>query len=571
MRLDPAIDEIPSALSNAEKCRRHRRKKKAPVQIAILDMETDPFDNVGKTAVYPFLAVLHRNDAAPLVLWDENYPRLMQQVRDAILALPGRFIIYAHNGGRFDFLLLLRELRGEVLFKGRSLMSAQIGPHELRDSFHIIPESLKNANRKTEIDYSYFTRARRGKHKQEIIDYCIDDCESLYEIVSTFRDQFGTPLTIGQAAMREIKKSGIVVENLTEGADAFFRNWFFGGRVECLKKGIFDPTDLGLFDVNSMYPYTMANYLHPSSSSFTVSDCLSDDTAFLTIRCRNNGALVSRAPDGSLTTRQKEGIFNTTIYEFNVARKHGLIRDIEILQCIKFERYTHFKAFVEPLYEARQLAKKRIQHAKANGDHFALRLAEKDSLFYKLLLNNGYGKFAQNPRRFKTHYITDPMERPADDEAYGDLPLIEADGYWIWCKDSDCHRYNNVATAASITGASRGVLLDALASCRNPVYCDTDSIICTALDDKQLIDPIALGAWDREAQISAFIGNGKKLYAYKCPDNRTVVKAKGMNGVSWDDMVALANGKILHKTMKAPTIGKDGIQHYLTRELRATI
>jgi hypothetical protein len=572
VRIDPGRDELPVALTGAERNRRYKKKQSAakpPIRIAILDMETDPFDNVNETPVYPFLAVLYTKECPPIIIWDENYDSLTRRVRDAILDLPGRYIIYAHNGGRFDYLLLLRELRGEVMFKGRSLMSAKIGPHELRDSFHIIPESLKNANRKMEMDYSCFTKSRRNVHRDAIITYCIDDCESLYEIVSVFHEKFGTPLTIGQAAMSELRKH-YKFERMPELADDYLRQWFFGGRVECLKTGIIQ-APLNLYDVNSMYPHVMATYQHPVSSSFDIGRRLRGDTIFITLHCKNRGALVCRADDGSLTTQCTEGVFNTTIWEYEVARKHGLISDVEIIRTLQFPQLTDFSKFILPLYTLRQSAKEALQTA----DPFTARNLTRDILFYKLLMNNAYGKFAQNPRRFKQHFITEPMTRP-DDNAFewGDLPDIETDGYWIWSQPTPEHRYNNVATAASITGAARAVLLDALASCDNPVYCDTDSIICSRLDDRQHIDKLALGAWDIEASMHTFIGNGKKLYAYKrCdrePPKDVVVKAKGVAGVTWDEMMQVAAGQTIVKKMSGPTIGADGSQHYLARELRAT-
>lgn len=579
MRRDPGEYEIPGEdtarpFTQSERAGRYRKRKKPPIQVGILDLETDPFDNETLGEIYPFLAVLYLGpEREPVVIWDENWQRLMQQVHDVINQLPGRFIIYAHNGGRFDYLFLLRELRGEVLFKGRALMSAKIGAHEIRDSLHIIPETLKNANRKTEIDYKLFKKGKRDAHRREITDYCIDDCVSLYEVVTAFRDEFGTPLTIGQAAMRAIKKS-YSFDRLTETSDLYFRQWFFGGRVECLQPGVYDPIGLRLYDVNSMYPFVMAKYSHPISANFSVFDTIRANTIFLTIRAQNNGALVSRGEDGSLSTQIKHGIFNTTIWEYEVALKHGLIRDVEVVKTIEFERSTDFANFVIPLYEGRQRSKELQREAIRSGDIVAERNHSRDVLFRKLLMNNGYGKFAQNPRRFKVHMITDTRERPGDEEEWGTLPEIETDAYWVWSKPTDDLRFNNVCTAASITGAARAVLLDALAGSVSPVYCDTDSIICRDIGDVDT-DAFRLGAWDIEAKIDAFIGNGKKLYAYRIPDREPpkniVVKAKGMNGVTWEDMLRIANGDKITKTMRAPTLQRDGSQEYMRRILRQTI
>jgi hypothetical protein len=613
MRLDPATVDVPEQFGKARRkdyWRARRRAVKAanPTLLAVLDMETPPFGC--DEEIKPFLAVLYTAENT-VVIWDENPERLIQRVYDAILALPGKYIVYAHNGGRFDFMFMIRELRGKVMFKGRSLMSAMIGPHELRDSFHIIPEKLKNANRKTEIDYNLFKRGSRNRHRDIIIAYCIDDCTSLYELVASFWQEFGTPLTIGQAALRELKKH-YQFDRLSEATDAYFRSWFYGGRVECIRSGLVIPAKepFNLYDVNSMYPYVMANYQHPISASFHVRDRITPNTIFLTIRCKNNGALVSRKEDGGLTTKQTEGIFNVTIWEYEVAMKHRLIADVEVIRTIEFPKTTDFSNFIMPQYDGRQRSKELIADAKRNGDYVSERIHSRDSLFKKLLMNNGYGKLAQNPRNFKVHYVTDPMDIPPPDNKdwreladlrspddyrraavarWGDMPVIETEQHWIWCHPADDFRFNNVATAASITGAARAVLLGALATCHDPLYCDTDSIICKRLGDNQEIHATKLGAWDIEAQVSAYIGAGKKLYAYHDPNKEyrdetekkpcshcgrvhpgCSVKAKGTANVTWQDMLELINGKRVTKRMFAPIINKDGSQTFLTRELRAT-
>src|SRR5262249_48976384 len=151
----------------------------------------------------------------PIIIWNENWRELVKEVKDVIENLSGRFIIYAHNGGRFDFMFFIHELRGQVMFKGRSLMSARIGDHELRDSFHILPEKLQNIAGKDKISYDDMRRERRSKPaiKQQIIDYCLSDCRYLFSAVVAFRDRYGSSLTIGQTALRELKKH-YHVENL---------------------------------------------------------------------------------------------------------------------------------------------------------------------------------------------------------------------------------------------------------------------------------------------------------------------------------------------------------------------
>jgi len=141
-------------MSAVERKRRQRGKaqRERAENIAILDMETDPFDAVEEMIIRPFLAVLYSDKFDTVVIWEENEDVFAEKVTAAIEKLPGKFTIYAHNGGRFDFLFLLHKMRGPVAFKGRGIMQAYIGAHELRDSFHIIPERLANWQ-KEKFDY----------------------------------------------------------------------------------------------------------------------------------------------------------------------------------------------------------------------------------------------------------------------------------------------------------------------------------------------------------------------------------------------------------------------------------
>jgi hypothetical protein len=539
--------------------------------VAVLDTETNPFDAATEAKVYPFLAVLYFGDREPIIIWDNDWRQLVDKLVIAIRNLPGRYIIYAHNGGRFDYMFLVHHLRGEVIFKGRGLMSAKIGRHQLRDSFHILPEKLKNVGGKDDIDYALMLPAARNKpnNRRLIIDYCLADCRYLYDAVMAFRKRFGGPLTIGQAAIRELRRVYKRCENLDDETDHYLRSYFFGGRVECLRYGMVRG-NFNLFDVNSMYPFVMSRRLHPIGREVYINDKIREGrTAFITLRCRNNGALVARAFDGSLTTSVREGIFNTTIYEYETAIRHNLISDIEIISTVEFRYFSDFSKFVDPIYAERQERKRELDDAIRVSDDARIKTLRYDVLFAKLLLNNAYGKFAQNPRRFRNYLITEPDWMPPVE--WGEFPEVSENGYSIWSKPNPEFRFNNVGTAASITGAARAYLMDTMATARDILYCDTDSLICTDLGGNSFCDPYELGAWDREARISTFIGNGKKLYAYETmPDAKRVIKAKGCNAVTWQDMIDVSNGQEIAKIMAGPTLYKDGTQEYITRRIKQT-
>ena len=554
---------------------RQRKKTQKIEDIAILDMETDPFDNVSKDKIYPFLAVLYAENFEPIVIWDNEFEAFVDKVVSAIEALPRSYTIYAHNGGKFDFMFLMHKLRGRVNFKGRGIMSAQIGEHQLRDSFHIIPERLANF-KKDKFDYvKKLKKASREMYRDEIIKYCINDCKYLLDIVKSFVKEYGFKISIGQAAMANLK-SHYKFDNVSENTDEYLRQFFFGGRVECIKGRGHYVGAYNLYDVNSMYPFAMAEYAHPIGSNYICRTGTPDsDTIFLDISCVSNGAFVLRSTEnGTHAPYGERHRFKTTIWEYNVAKKYNLIRDEEIHGCVDNLKRTNFKNFVNPLYDKRQLTKERLKSMKAIGLEGTPEFDDikKDDIFLKLILNNAYGKFAQNPRRYKEHFVTDPSEEPPSDKNgnWGIAPEFAGEHYWIWSRPNPRYKFNNVGTGASITGAARAILLEAIQNADDPIYCDTDSLICRQLLNSELSET-RLGAWDLEKELSEVIINGKKLYEMiDRHSGKGSIKAKGAGNITHDQMLELLQGGEITDVSKGTTLTKTGQQYYMTRRIRAT-
>ena len=557
---------------------RAARKEARLENIAILDMETDPFDPETKAMICPFLAVLYSDNFEPIIIWEpENdtagRERFANAVVKAISDLPDQYTIYAHNGGKFDYMFFVHLIRGKVSFKGRGIMACKIGTHDLRDSLHIIPEKLA-AWKKDDFDYTKLKANRRGEYKQAIIQYCINDCRYLLEIVQAFLTRYGFKLSIGQAAMAALRQH-YKVKTIGENYDAILRTFFFGGRVECLRGRGYWRGDYKLYDVNSMYPFAMANYQHPISNEYIKRRGAPDTrTVFLELDCINRGALVRRNEDNETSANETSGRFLTTIWEYETALKYGLISNVKIHWVIDCMERSDFSKFVVPLYEFRQGTKARLKTLPEGTPEYED--AKKDDFFFKYLLNNAYGKFAQNPRRYKESFITNPSEHPTDEpETYGPLPVYECGRYWIWERPQEKLRFNNVGTAASITGAARAILMEAIQNATDPIYCDTDSLICKSLSNVT-ISPTQLGAWDLEKSYSEIIITGKKQYACKVADlpdghpRKFVLKSKGVSGLVWNDYVRMLSGDVIHTINKAPTLTRFGAQFYMKRDARAT-
>jgi DNA polymerase elongation subunit (family B) len=613
----PCIGERP--MTQAEKYAKRASSieaKQRRTNIMVLDSETDPFDNKQpEKHVKPFLIVLHSLRFAELgvqtdeqypdcvVFWDQKSERLIQKVSDFLGTLPEAFTIYAHNGGRFDFMFLIRKIRGDIIFKGSAIMSARIGRHSIRDSLYIIPESQRNID-KDNFDYSNMRRANRERARLEIIRYCVSDCRKLLRIVLKFIDNFGLKLTIGQASIGELRHDYPEIERLGEGMDNILRDFYKGGRVSCIAgRGDFHG-DFKTFDINSSYPNVMAKFRHPIGNFWDYKIIgggpINDETCFIELECDNYGALMGLDDQNRMSANIEHGVFCTTIHEYNMAIKYNLIENIKIIRRLDCSKQTTFEKFVIPRYENRQKIKAELAAMKARGGEnsaawFDLR---DDDLFYKLVLNSSYGKTGQDPRRFKCYFITAPNCEPPEAwfasleripeherELYRDDPEFLGRDYWIWHKPAPRLSFNNVGVAASVTGAARAVLLEALQHAENPLYCDTDSIICEHLQGVDM-HPTRLGAWDLEDELTRVAIVGRKTYCvwHREPKKRTAaqlaqgaspdytIKSKGVSPdqLSCDDIIGMISGGSTLTRNRAPTFDRFGGQRYIERRIRAT-
>lgn len=595
------------AMTGTERSRKSRGpvKERKIENIAILDFETDPFDGMSDEDIMPFVCVLYAENFEPIIIWEENPKKFLKLVYNAIVNLPDSYTIYAHNGGKFDFLFLVSKLRGNVQFKGRGIMAAKIkgkhGVQELRDSFHIIPERLANWQ-KDSFDYMKLRKGARHKWRAEIIRYCLSDCKYLLEIVKHAVTTYGLKLSIGQMAMAELKKH-YKPKNIGENMDFYLRRFFFGGRVECLEGMGHFRGPFKLIDVNSMYPFVMASVKHPIGNEYNIrSDgSINAHTVFIDLTCRNHGALIGKTEKGETSAEILEGRFFTTIHEYKMARKYKLIEKVQIHHCIDCDELTDFSRFIVPMYAKRQETKALMDKLKREGktDTFEFKDTKKEDMFLKFLMNNSYGKFAQNPRNYKKYCLTDPGKEPSDYDDYdgedwGTEPAARNDDYCVWERREGILRFNNVGTAASITGAARAVLLEALQFAVRPIYCDTDSIICADIANVK-IHKSELGAWDLEKTYDEIIIAGKKLYAAKVAGkeenskDRILIRSKGAgkvdniakelelrnagymaSGLIWQDMLGMLKGKSTEIRARGPTLNRNGEQYYLRRNIRAT-
>jgi hypothetical protein len=480
-------------------------------------------------------------------------------VARAVAELPRETIVYAHNGGRFDFHYLLPWFdAGEqfMLIRGR-IARAAIAGRELRDSWLLLPEPLARTGLKGEIDYSHLESAVRERHREEIAAYLRQDCEALYDLLAAFFAEHGgreAPLTLPAAALRRwTELQGARRPSIPERLDETLRPFYFGGRVEARRLGV-----LGgpwrVYDVNSAYASAMLAP-HPIGRPITWPGLAPEsewDRAFAIVTARSDGALPVRLASGEVTfPTVARGRFLATGHELRAGLETGRLAIDSAHLTHVFPDSIRFERFIEYYW------KRRVELREA-GDHLG-------QLVAKRTMNAVYGKLGQDPRRRFKHALV-----RADAEG---LAAMLRDGWsiagalppWLLLARANPSPWGflHVGAAASITGAVRARLLLALHAAREPVYCDTDSIICRALPGAR--KGAQLGDWKLEATLTRLAIVGKKLYAGHTRDGKVKLATKGVRLTSEQIFRLARDGGSVAWEADAPTFQPAGAPRFLRR------
>lgn len=479
------------------------RKKREVRDLAVIDFETDPFE-FGKVPE-PFACGYYDADTYQEFWGADCVVQLMDFLKDE----PPK-VIYAHNGGKFDFYFLLDYLDEKLMLINGRISRATIlnDLHELRDSFLILPMPLKTHGKKV-ISYRKFRKQFREKYKRDILNYLKYDCESLFDWVKRFRDLYGNGLTLAGAAFKQLKQTDYPTGNTYEEFDSFFRPFYFGGRVQCFKVG----AHYGQFkyvDINSAYPFAMMSK-HWCGSRYTEQFVIPKTGDFFAhIKAISRGCLPIKV-DGKLFFPNDNIVreYKVTGWEVLAGLETATLDIVEVIRIYKPAFTASFSEYVDKFFALKKAAEER-------GD-------DTERTFAKLMLNSCYGKFGQDGRKFEEFAITGFGMFPegGDWKPYADTET----GHSIYSKSAPSETFYNVATAASITGFVRAYLWHAICKSDGVLYCDTDAILCETFNgdvgDK-------LGQWDVEAEpVEVYIAQ-RKMYALKMADGKTKKACKGV-------------------------------------------
>lgn len=517
--------------------------KKATKNICVIDVETDPFE-VGQVPL-PFLwGVFDGVDYRTFFAKEQMFEHLK-----AI----GAKVVWAHNGGKFDFWYLANdfdEWSKPMIVSGR-LMEIEARGIKFRDSYSLIPTPL-SAWHKEKIDYSKFTRRARWHHLSEIIDYLEIDCRALHAMLTAFRTRFGDGLhTIAQASRRQagtiLRANGLRFPKASYSSDILCRPAYHGGRCEVFVRGSFT-FPLALYDIVSAYPWAMT-FSHPCGKTFKeklrTTPVRFENTSIYEIRADSNGALPQEIfnpehrlifPDGI-----RNGWFQVFGHEINSGLETDTLSVREVRSQIVAEDQIDFRPFVAKFFDektkSRELEKR---------------------LFSKLILNALSGKLGVNPSRYQSHILiaTEYVGASSIDPkgwtftgTLGNLALL-ARPY----ARREMH-FGHVMCAASITSMVRARLWREICTARRagfpPVYCDTDSLFVDAGYVPQIVG-VGLGDWERKFVATETHIVAPKLYAFRVADsNHWEHRSAGAN-LTARQIRAIARGKEVKWTSPVP-------------------
>lgn len=482
--------------------------------IYVLDIETEEWiddtyglepDDVIETwhnkPIPAFLLVFYDHTEKQVLYYDEK-DCVKKFLKDYLVKAHRNQKVYAHTGGRFDFLKIYETLKRDKYFKkflpeiryahGKIMQLIIRDKHNniwnFRDSWLLLQDSLDNLCKGFKPQHKKLVRPPYPykKYKKQWMEYCVNDCLALAEILDMFNKTISDlggciGATIASTAMMTFRKRFLKQDLPTyfEWND-FIKKGYYGGRVEIFNMYAMEcGKPYYYYDCNSEFPSVMYSNIFPVSKPRRVcykepDDCIGKCGI---MECKVKAPpdldiplLPFRSPDGKLLFPL--GTW-TGAYEFSLIEKALLYGyEIKPLRTIEFKGEPLFKDYVGTLYPLKQQAE--------DG-------AMRETIKY--LLNSLYGKFAERPNWEEV--ITDPKE-----SMHGALPFDNEFGYCLK-KTFRNSAYHLPAISARVTALAQLKLYEMFEKIQRiggtVYYCDTDSVITDVI----LPTSSELGDWKR--------------------------------------------------------------------------
>ena len=555
--------------------------------------------------------------------FNSSYEMLLQSIKD-LIKQNSNSCVYVHNLSSFDYLFLSKPIFENFyvnpLYKDNKIISLKIRNKDnnnnnnnntitVFDSYLILPASLRQLaitykvenlkgifpydfvtsqnlnyvgdvpslsyyNSLNEIEYNNLLESFKNKQwslKNETIIYLESDLKSLFQVVHKFAsdiyihekiDISNCP-TNSSIALKIFRTHHLKDKTLplVKGiAHKNMRNAYYGGVVEVYKNMGYN---LKLYDVNSLYPFSMLNPMPTGNPIFSTDHNLDNYFGIVFVSVNTYNLLENKQNYPLLPIRLDQRMYNVLgqwsgwyfSEEIKLAKSLGY--DIKVHYGYKFDKtYNLFDLYVNKFFNIK---------AGINVNS----TMEKQTA--KLLLNSLYGRLGMNPNldnikivnneeannilskyEVKEHFsITNDL----DYIKYSNSPILQFQDIYskeeyldfvIKCDNSNFSINQSLPAAIAITAYSRmymfNIIYRLLELGYTIYYMDTDSLVINAVLPSDLIG-MKLGQFKLESSIKEGIFISPKIYYLKTDNNVEIKKCKGIgNKLTRDDYFNLLNG-----------------------------
>lgn len=446
---------------------------------------------------------------------EANLNMFVQYIKDNIEKFSG-CTFYAHNGGKFDVILLLRdailsdssiEVLGRKLIEmNNSLIGVSIKYRghiiHFKDSYKMfqaglskITKEFKVATPKGHLDHNAINEDTYAGFKDKILEYHRADCVGLLECIDKFSEfafkTFQINITecfTAASFSKTINKTKYMktkhgVYRLATSIDKYIRTSYLGGRNECFMLGRI-PGSCYYYDFTSLYPFVGTLLLPvgvPSKHDYvgkTIEQALRmNQMGFIRTKVtgtkemlRFNLPLHGVHKDNRLLFPYIENPIEIVLFTAEIREGLKTGYKYEPIDGYSFERDTVMRNFFRDCSEY----KKQARH---DGD-------DAIAAMWKIINNSGYGFWGYNPGNYDTiKLFTKKSHGWIDYLGKNKLKAVnQVHGYTFARVTNDKQPSDtNVAIAAAITSYARiylhRVILDIQSKGGLVYYCDTDSII----------------------------------------------------------------------------------------------
>lgn len=488
-----------------------------------------------------------------------------------------------HNLGKFDGIFLINyscnflDVPADVLMKDdniyRIIINLKFVKIIFQDSYLLIKLSLKKLGESFNKEYKKSTFSHQESYekyiecdvfREELLKYCINDCQVLNEAYPVFRkiifDLFGLDcsqsLTISALAMKIFRSNFLPsqIENtaLNPNKENFLRRAYTGASVEIYKPYL----ETGFhYDVNSLYASVMAKYDYPVGKGVWVSGKNIDLNKFfgfveVEVECPEMYRPLLNYRNKDDIYLAGYGTWKGVYFSEELIEAEKLGYKFKFLQGLEYQRGVIFKDYVDKVYNLRLQSPKNTP-LNVTG---------------KILLNGLYGKFGARNDTSVTEIISkrsfsimdfpgakeitdlgryylivhDPFKEINPTELVNVISvdsrgkkLSEDDIYDYYDKRKEKYKIfskqSAIQLAAAITSYGRlEIYKYKTMSSLDCYYSDTDSIFCRNEMDPAFVSENQLGFMKLEGTFKDGIFISPKLYYYE-PDNQIlpIIKSKG--------------------------------------------